>query len=253
MNKLIKFITESQIWRSVFRHGVPDTERNQSLVVFSNVLLHLHPVKVKSHGLKMNYTWCLGGISFFLFIILTITGVLLMFYYVPETHRAYADMKDLEFVVSYGVLLRNLHRWGAHAMVIAVMFHMARVFYTGSYKAPREFNWVVGVLLLVLTLLLSFTGYLLPWDQLAIWAITVGTNMARATPLLGYEGPFANLLGMRIDNDARFALLGGTVVGQSALLRFYVLHCVFIPLVAALLMAIHFWRIRKDGGISGPL
>lgn len=136
MNKLIKFITESQIWRSVFRHGVPDTERNQSLVVFSNVLLHLHPVKVKSHGLKMNYTWCLGGISFFLFIILTITGVLLMFYYVPETHRAYADMKDLEFVVSYGVLLRNLHRWGAHAMVIAVMFHMARVFYTGSYKAP---------------------------------------------------------------------------------------------------------------------
>ena len=130
---------------------------------------------------------------------------------------------------------------------------MLRVFMTGSYKPPREFNWMVGVILLVLTLLLSFTGYLLPWDQLAIWAVTVGTNMARATPLLGHEGPFSAMLGFRPDNDVRFMLLGGTIVGPPALLRFYVLHCIFLPIVASVLMAVHFWRIRKDGNISSPM
>jgi len=124
---------------------------------------------------------------------------------------------------------------------------------TGSYKPPRQFNWVIGVTLLVLTLLLSFTGYLLPWDQLGYWAITVGTNMARATPLLGHEGPFAYILGMRADNDIRFALLGGTTIGAPALLRAYVWHCIAIPVIASALMMMHFWRIRKDGGISGPL
>jgi cytochrome b6 len=144
-------------------------------------------------------------------------------------------------------------------MVITVWIHMFRVFMTGSYKPPREFNWVIGVILLVLTLLLSFTGYLLPWDQLAIWAITVGSNMAAATPLIGIEGPAAGLLKIgdiqlvTSSNDARFALLGGRFVGAGALLRFYVLHCVGIPLVAAFLMAVHFWRVRKDGGISGPV
>jgi quinol-cytochrome oxidoreductase complex cytochrome b subunit len=123
---------------------------------------------------------------------------------------------------------------------------------TGSYKAPREFNWVVGVMLLVMTLLLSFTGYLLPWDQLAIWAVTVGTNMARAMPLLGHEGPLGPEVGVTARYDVRALLLGGTVVGPPALMRFYVLHCVVIPVAASALMILHFWRIRKDGGISGP-
>ena len=155
-------------------------------------------------------------------------------------------------------IMRELHRWGAHAMIITVWLHMMRVFLTGSYKPPREFNWNVGVILLVLTMLLSFTGYLLPWDQLAMWAVTVGTNMARATPLAGYEGPGASFIALRDINlvhagsDARIFLLAGRFVGAGALLRFYVLHCVGIPLVAAFLMAIHFWRVRKDGGISGP-
>jgi quinol-cytochrome oxidoreductase complex cytochrome b subunit len=144
-------------------------------------------------------------------------------------------------------------------MVLTVWLHMFRVFMTGSYKPPREFNWVIGVVLLLLTLLLSFTGYLLPWDQLAIWAITVGSNMARATPLQGHEGPLASLLTLdgealvTAGSDVRFALLGGSFVGENALLRFYVLHCVFIPVIAITLIAVHFWRIRKDGGISGPL
>ena len=162
-------------------------------------------------------------------------------------------MAAVEFAVTLGMFLRNAHRWAAQAMVVAVIAHMVRVFLTGAYKKPREFNWAIGVLLLTLTLFLSFTGYLLPWDQLAIWAVTVGTNMAGATPILGNEGPLGSLVGMRINNDVRFTLLGGTMVGENTLLRFYVMHCVAVPLVAATLMAIHFWRVRKDGGISGPL
>jgi quinol-cytochrome oxidoreductase complex cytochrome b subunit len=181
-----------------------------------------------------------------------------MFYYRPTLEHAYNDILSLRDVATLGIL-RELHRWGAHAMVITIWLHMYRVFLTGSYKPPREFNWGVGVILLVLTLLLSFTGYLLPWDQLAIWAITVGSNMARATPLLGYEGPGAKFLqvgGVELihsGSDARFLLLGGRFVGETTLLRFYVLHCVALPLAAALLIAVHFWRVRKDGGISGAL
>ncbi len=137
-------------------------------------------------------------------------------------------------------------------MVFTVILHMVRVFYTGSYKPPRQFNWTVGVLLLLLTLLLSFTGYLLPWDQLGFWAVTVGTNMASSTPLIGYEGPFSKYLGIQIDNDIRFALIGGTRIGPNALIRAYVWHCVGLPLIAAALMVFHFWRVRKDG-FSGPM
>src|SRR5438034_1093191 len=152
----------------------------------------------------------------------------------------------------FGKVLRNMHRWAAHLMVIAVWLHMFRVFLTGSYKQPRQFNWNIGVLLLVFTLLLSFTGYLLPDDQLGFWAVTVGTNMARATPLLGHEGPFGSMLGMTPYNDVRFGLLGGSIVDANALLRSYIWHCIGIPIVASILMIVHFWRVRKDGGISGP-
>ena len=136
-------------------------------------------------------------------------------------------------------------------MIITVWLHMFRVFLTGSYKTPREFNWTVGVILLVLTLLLSFTGYLLPDDQLGFWAVTVGTNMARATPLLGHEGPFA-LPGVTAYSDVRFALLGGSIVDANALLRAYIWHCIAIPLILAVFLTVHFWRVRKDGSISGP-
>ncbi len=156
--------------------------------MLTNFFLHLHPVSIKKQGIALSYTWCMGGITFFLFLVETITGVLLMFYYRPTLEWAFNDILALRDVTTLGIM-REIHRWGAardgdHR----VAAHVPRVL-TGSYKPPREFNWVVGVLLLVLTLLLSFTGYLLPWDQLAIWAITVGSNMARATPFLGYEGP----------------------------------------------------------------
>jgi quinol-cytochrome oxidoreductase complex cytochrome b subunit len=251
-------IRNSQLWKSVFRHPMPVDRRNRIVVMLTNFFLHLHPVSVKKQGIALSYTWCMGGVTFFLFLVETVTGVLLMFYYRPTLEWAYQDMQALRAVTSLGIL-RELHRWGAHAMVITVWLHMYRVFLTGSYKPPREFNWVVGVILLLLTLLLSFTGYLLPWDQLAIWAITVGSNMARATPILGHEGPLhqaPKLLGIDMitnGSDARYALLGERNVGEVTLNRFYVLHCVAIPLAVSLLLAIHFWRVRKDGGISAPL
>ncbi len=252
------FIRGSQVWKSIFRHPAPRDRRNRVVVMLTNVFLHLHPVSIRKSGIALSYTWCMGGLTFFLFLVETVTGVLLMFYYTPTLDRAYHDIEALHSIVTLGIL-RELHRWGGHAMVITIWLHMYRVFLTGSYKPPREFNWGVGVILLVLTLLLSFTGYLLPWDQLAIWAITVGSNMARATPIFGYEGPLSRALqigGVPLitsGSDARFVLLGGRFVGENALLRFYVLHCVALPLAAALLIAVHFWRVRKDGGISGPL
>ena len=246
------WITETQVWTSIFRHTAPINDRNRVLVMLSNVFLHMHPVRLRKSGVRLRYTWCMGGISFFLFLALTFTGVLLMFYYRPTLEYAYSDIVGLREHVPLGIM-REMHRWGAHAMVITVWLHMFRVFLTGSYKPPREFNWVIGVFLVTFTLLLSFTGYLLPWDQLAMWAVTVGTNMARATPFLGNEGPFAEFVGVTPRYDARALLIGGSLVGPPALLRFYVLHCIFIPLIAGALMIVHFWRIRKDGGISGPL
>ena len=220
--------------------------------MLSNVFLHLHPAKINRDAVRYSYTWGMGGITFYLFIVLTLTGVMLMFYYHPSKVQAFRDVLYLEHDVPFGKLLRNMHRWAAHLMVIAVWLHMFRVFLTGSYKRPREFNWNIGVLLLVFTLLLSFTGYLLPDDQLGFWAVTVGTNMARATPMLGHEGPFGALLKMTPYNDVRFGLLGGSIVDANALLRSYIWHCIGIPIVASVLMIVHFWRVRKDGGISGP-
>lgn len=224
---------------SPFKKGYSDTPRNRSYVIMNNVLYHLHPVKVKRHGVRLSYTLCLGGISFFLFILLTITGIFLMFYYAPTAEAAYVDVEALSTSVAFGSLVRNMHRWGAHLMVLSVFLHMSRVFYHGAYKPPREFNWVVGVILLLLTLLLSFTGYLLPWDQLALWAVTVGTNMAGFVPVFG--------------DQVKFALLGSVEVTADTILRWYVLHVLALPFIIVIFMAVHFWRVRKDGGISGPL
>lgn len=226
------------VWSSVFRHNLPHTDLGRSQTSFTNFFLHMHPVKVHKNTLRPWFTMGLGLISLFLFLILTVTGVLLMFYYVPSTTQAYDRMLDLRGSVAFGDFLRNMHRWSAHGMVAAVFLHMCRVFFTGSYKKPREFNWVLGVGLFLLTLFLSFTGYLLPWDQLAFWAITVGTAIAGYAPVFGEQ--------------IRFLLLGDTTVGQEALLRFYVLHVAVLPIAMVTMIAIHFWRIRKDGGMSRP-
>ena len=238
-NPIVRAVTESSVWRSLFRQPYPTTSRTRALAVMNNVFLHLHPVRVKRHAVRYTYTFCLGGISFFLFLALTVTGLYLMFFYVPSVTRAYQDIQAIEVAVAFGSFTRNMHRWAAHLMVLTVFLHMIRVFYHGAYKPPREFNWVVGVVLLFCTLWLSFTGYLLPWDQIAFWAITVGTQMAQYAPLLGPE--------------TGFFLLGGIQVGQDTLLRFYVMHVIAFPLITAIFLIVHFWRIRKDGGISGPV
>ncbi|MEO8251168.1 MAG: selenite/tellurite reduction operon b-type cytochrome ExtP [Chloroflexota bacterium] len=236
---LIRVVKESAAWRSLFRQPYPTTSRTRALAVMNNVFLHLHPVRVKKHAVRYTYTFCLGGISFFLFLVLTVTGVYLMFFYVPSVTRAYQDILSIENSVAFGSFVRNMHRWGAHLMVLTVFLHMIRVFYHGAYKPPREFNWAIGVVMLFCTLWLSFTGYLLPWDQIAFWAITVGSQMATYAPL--------------ISKESSFVLLGGVEVGQGTLIRFYVMHVIAFPLIIAILMVVHFWRIRKDGGISGPV
>lgn len=236
--RLWQKIVATRVGRSVFRVGLPESNLSRAQAMVSSFLLHLHPAKVHRHSLRFSTTLGLGLISLYLFLLLCATGVVLMFFYVPSPERAYDDMKDLEFVVSAGMVLRNMHRWAAHLMVLSVFLHLCRVFYTGAYKSPREFNWVIGVGLFVLTLGLSFTGYLLPWDQLAFWAITVGTNIAGYAPVVGKK--------------IQFLLLGGNIVGEASLLRFYVLHVMVLPGVAGLLIALHVWRVRKDGGLARP-
>src|SRR3989441_4483793 len=248
----LKAPEKTQLFRSIFRVKHDDTPRNRALSVLTNVFLHLHPAKINRDAVRYQYTWGMGGITFYLFVVLTFTGVLLMFYYHPTKIQAFRDILYLEHDVPFGKLLRNMHRWAAHLMVITTWLHMFRVVLTGSYKRPREFNWCVGVVLLVLTLLLSFTGYLLPDDQLGFWAVTVGTNMARATPMFGHEGPFGPQLGMTPFNDVRFGLLGGSIVDSNALLRSYIWHCIGIPLVASIFMAGHFLCVSTEGGVFRP-
>jgi len=201
------------------------------------VFMHVYPVRIPRGLLRFRSTWRLGFISSVLYAVLFITGLYLMFFYTPSVNMAYGDMQQLRAQVGFGQLIRNVHRWGAHLMVLAVILHLVRVFVDGGYKAPRQFNWVIGVGLLVVTLAYSFTGYLLPWDQLAYWAVTVGAGLVKYAPGVG--------------NTMRDFLLGGETIGQAALLRFYVIHIAVLTLAFAMLMAVHLWRIRKDGLVVG--
>lgn len=229
-------------WRSMVWSWWPRSKKEQGDAIVVNFLLHWFPNRVSHRSLSWSYSLWLGTISAVLFLILTVTGVILMFFYVPSTERAYASIKDLEYVIPYGSYLRNLHRISAHLMVGVVFLHMMRVFLTAAYRngvfarQNRPLNWLIGIVLLLATLLLSFTGYLLPWDQLAFWAITVGTEIARNAPLVGEQ--------------IRFVLLGGNEISQNTLIRFYTLHVFFLPALVLLLFCWHMWRIRKDGGLA---
>ncbi|MFW6124959.1 MAG: cytochrome b N-terminal domain-containing protein, partial [Pirellulales bacterium] len=237
-------------WRAAFRGGAPTTDRTRSDFVFQNVFLHIHPVRTHRWSLRWPTTMGLGVVSAAALLITLITGVLLMFYYKPYPEVAYQSIKDIHFVVPTGRFMRNIHRWAANVMVVAVLLHMVRTFYTAAYRAPREFNWLIGMGLLVVTLGLSFTGYLLPWDQLAYWAITIGANIAQSpreiTDALGWT-QYIDIGGLQ-----KRLLLGSDTVGAEALIRFYLFHVMILPLMLAALLAVHFWRIRKDGGLTRP-
>ncbi len=224
------------LWRASVWTWAPASERDSGEAIVRNLWLHWFPTKVAVRSASWSYSLWLGTATASLFAILVVTGVLLMLFYVPSVQQAYWSMKDIGSIVSFGWLLRSQHRWAAHLMVGITFLHMARVFYTGAYRGPRAVNWLVGIALLLATLLLSFTGYLLPWDQLAFWAVTVGTNIAREAPFVG--------------KSLRFVLIGGSEIGQTTLLRFYVLHVVAIPAAVLVLFAYHMWRIRKDGGLA---
>jgi len=220
----------------------PQSDRDAGDAVVSNLMLHWFPSKVYKPSLSWGYSGWLGTVSGALFFLLVLSGLPLTFLYVPSVERAYQSVKDIEYIVTFGWWIRAVHRIAAHLMVIAVVAHLARVFFTGAYKngvgqgQQREWNWVIGVVLLLLTLFLSFTGYLLPWDQLAFWAVTVGTNIASAVPGIG--------------PGIRELLIGGRAIEQATLIRFYVLHIIVLPGALGVLFAYHMWRVRKDGGLA---
>jgi len=197
---------------------------------------HLHPQNLSSQRVSFFNTFCLGGSAFFFFVILTFTGVLLMFAFLPLPGRAADSITDLDSVIPFGSLFRNLHYWSGQAMLLCVLLHMTRVCITGSYQPPRQLNWLVGLGLLCLTLALDFSGYVLRWDLQGRLAAVVGTNLIKEIPLLG--DTFAN------------ALLGGDPTQPRGFLHWYVWHCIVLPQGIAVLSLYHFWRIRKDGQIA---
>jgi quinol-cytochrome oxidoreductase complex cytochrome b subunit len=226
------------------------SQRSRIHKVSRNFFLHIHAPRVNLRSLKFTATFGLGVALAFLFLILILTGVLLMLYYTPSEGQAYSSVKDIVYVVKGGRYLRNLHRWAAHGMVILAFLHLIRTFFTGTYLKGRTLNWIIGVAMLLVTLFLSFSGYLLPWDQLAYWAVTIGSNIAASAREL------TDALGMtQLFDPGGFVkklLIGDEVVGQEALTRFYMLHIIFLPLTLLVLMGVHFWRIRKDGGLGRP-
>lgn len=197
---------------------------------------HLHPATIPAREARFTYTFGLGGISAFLFLMLLISGALLMFAYVPTVEGAPASVRAIAYLAPYGWLVRNLHYWAAQLLVVCAGLHLLRVVLSGAYKRPRRFNWLLGLGLFVALLLLNFTGYVLRWDVDTNWALTVGTGLVRETPLLG-----AWLYRL---------LLGGMQVGEATVVRFYAWHTLGLSLPAAFLVGWHAFRVRRDGGIS---
>ncbi len=197
------------------------------------IVKHPAPLNVVSNPL-----YCLGGTAFLCFLILVITGIFLAMYYKPTPAEAYKSVEHIMTAVPMGSLIRSVHSWAANTMIAAVMLHMMRIYFMGAYKKPRELNWVVGISLLLITTTFGFSGYLLPWDQLAFWATKIGTGIAGSIPVIG---GYISLL-----------LVGGTDIGAETLTRFYAIHVLILPMTTAVLLGLHFLMVRIQG-ISGRL
>ena len=222
-----------RIYKSIQRGPLaPEEDRGRMKMVMNSLVLHIHPTKTPKAALKFNYTFGLGGLLLLLASVLAITGVLLIFVYTPSPEAAYESMIALQTEIFFGNLIRNLHHWSGNLMVVVGVLHLLRVFYTGGFSSPREFNWAMGIVMLLLIIGANFTGYLLPWDQLAYWAITVGVSLLDYVPLVGE--PITRLL------------LGGSEVGAATLTNFYGLHIAIIPLMIFGISSFHIWRVRKD-------
>ncbi len=228
-----------QLWGSVFRGPlVPRTDRERAWVTFNTLVLHLRPVRLPARTLRWSHTAGLGGSSLVLVGVLMATGMLMMLVYQPVPGVAYDSVVTLRDAVLFGPLVRGVHYWSGNLLVIVVGLHMARVFLTGGYHGPRQFNWVIGCLLLAAVAAASFTGYLLPWDQLSYWAITICTGM------LGYVPG----IGAFLERVVR----GGAEIGPATLINFYTFHTTLVPVALISLMAWHFWRVRKARGVVVP-
>jgi menaquinol-cytochrome c reductase cytochrome b subunit len=186
----------------------------------------------------LNLSFCFGGITFFLFLMLAATGYFMALYYVPSPEQAYNSVDYISNEIRMGRLVRSIHHWSANLMIVTIFLHSIRVFIYGAYKKPRELNWITGVLLLFIVFAFGFTGYLLPWDQKAYWATKVGSSIMGTVPLVG---PYI----LKITR-------GGEELGALTLVRFYALHVMFLPLATACLLVGHFFMIRKRG-VSSPL
>lgn len=228
-----------RIWNSIFRGPLaPRDDRERKLMVMESLILHLHPSTLPEKTLSFSLTWGLGGMAAVLLLVLIVTGVMLMSAYTPSPDRAYNDILALQTNVWFGQLVRNLHHWSGNAMLVVAFLHMLRVFFTGGFRPPRQFNWLLGLSLLLLTVAANFTGYLLPWDQLAFWAITIGTGLIEYIPFIG--------------SWLQRVILGGPEVSAATLLNFYSLHIALIPIGLLGIASFHFWRVRKDGGVVVP-
>jgi len=205
---------------------------------FAGILLHLHPQLIREEALVFNRTFGLGGMAALLIVIQFITGVMLRFYYEPFPQKAYDSILLLQNNVLFGQLIRNIHHWCGVFLVIIAFLHLLRVFFTGGFQSSRKINWLIGLALFILIIFSNFTGYLLPWDQLAYWAVTVGTSLLDYIPLIG--------------NSIREFVLSGDEVNANTLLIFFNFHTAVLPILILLLMVWHFWRVRKAGGIILP-
>lgn len=234
---------DSRFFQRLARSVLPGTafQRNaprQGRLLLNNFVLHFRPARVPRETLRFSLTWGLGGMAATLVLLQVGTGVLLKFVYVPTPAAAYASVQSIIVDVPFGRLVRNLHHWCAHLLVVVAILHMLRVFFTGAFHPPRRFNWIIGLSLLGLVLLANFTGYLLPWDQLAYWAVTVSTGMLDYVPVVG-----AHIQAM---------IREGTEIGPRTLQVFFGLHTAVLPAILLGLMAFHFWRVRKSGGLVIP-
>ncbi|MCU0343849.1 MAG: cytochrome b N-terminal domain-containing protein [Ignavibacterium sp.] len=214
------------------------SENTQKPKRFSGIILHLHPKFINERALAFNRTFGLGGMAALLIVLLFVTGILLRFYYEPFPQKAYNSIVLLQNNVLFGQLIRNIHHWCGVFLVIISFLHLLRVFFTGGFQSSRKFNWIIGLALFVFVIASNFTGYLLPWDQLAYWAITVGTSLLQYVPFIG--------------DSIRNFILAGDEVNANTLLIFFNFHTAVFPILILLLMAYHFWRVRKAGGIILP-
>jgi len=235
---------------SFVRSGKPTSDRSRAAVMFNNFFLHVQGVKTHVNTLRPGYTLGMGLASLFLLLITVASGILLMIYYNPSIENAYQSVKDITYVVFAGGLARNMHKWAGEGMILFVLFHMARVFYTGSYKNGREFNWLIGIVLLIITFGINLSGYMLPWDQLSYWALVIVANIIQSpkeiTDSLGITQYFD------IGGFSKELFLGGLTPGKESLTRIYLFHVMLFPLFLFIFLGAHFWRIRKDGGLSKP-